>query len=161
MAPLEPAVRQEILELDPVDAKLRRLVDLLQRELAVRELGQKITTETQERLSKAQREFYLREQFRSIQTELGEKGDADATDETAELRRQIEAAHLPEEAPHRGRKGAASPGRRWRPPRRSTGSHGPISNGWQSLPWTTLTGGEIDVARTQRVLDEDHYDLER
>jgi len=98
VTPLEPDVRQEILELDPVEAKLRRLVDLLQRELAVRELGQKITTETQERLSKAQREFYLREQLRSIQTELGEKGEADATDETAELRRQIEAAHLPEEA---------------------------------------------------------------
>ena len=71
VVPLDVAVRQEILELDPVTAKLRRLIDLLQRELAVRELGRKITTDTEERLSKKQREFYLREQLRSIQRELG------------------------------------------------------------------------------------------
>ncbi len=160
VAPLEPDVRQEILELDPVEAKLRRLVDLLQRELAVRELGQKITTETQERLSKAQREFYLREQLRSIQTELGEKGEADATDETAELRRQIEAAHLPEEA----RTEAERELRRLAGMAATSPEYGLTRSylEWMaSLPWTTLTGGEIDVARTQRVLDEDHYDLEK
>ena len=158
VAPLEPAVRQEILELDPVEAKLRRLVDLLQRELAVRELGQKITTETQERLSKAQREFFLREQLRSIQTELGEKGDADATDETAELRRQIEEAHLPEEA----RTEAERELRRLAGMAATSPEYGLTRSylEWMaSVPWTTLTGGEIDVARTQRVLDEDHYDL--
>ena len=160
VAPLEPDVRQEILELDPVEAKLRRLVDLLQRELAVRELGQKITTETQERLSKAQREFYLREQLRSIQTELGEKGEADATDETAELRRQIEAAHLPEEA----RTEAERELRRLAGMATTSPEYGLTRSylEWMaSLPWTTLTGGEIDVAQTQRVLDEDHYDLEK
>jgi ATP-dependent Lon protease len=158
VAPLGPDVRQEILELDPVEAKLRRLVDLLQRELAVRELGQKITTETQERLSKAQREYYLREQLRSIRAELGEKGEADPTDETAELRRQIEAAQLPEEARteadrelHRlAEMTAGSP---------EYGLTRSYLEWMAGLPWTTLTGGEIDVARTQRVLDEDHYDL--
>jgi ATP-dependent Lon protease len=160
VAPLEPGVRQEILELDPVEAKLRRLVDLLQRELAVRELGQKITTETQERLSKAQREFYLREQLRSIQTELGEKGEAGAADETAELRRQIEAAHLPEEA----RSEAERELRRLAGMAATSPEYGLTRSylEWMaSLPWTTLTGGEIDVVRTQRVLDEDHYDLEK
>ena len=124
-------------------------MDLLQRELAVRELGQKITTETQERLSKAQREFYLREQ-RSIQTELGEKGETGEADETAELRREIEAARLPEEA-----RGEAE-----RELRRLAGmaahlpgvrAHAVLSEWMASLPWTTLTGGEIDVVRTQRV----------
>ena len=160
VAPLEPNVRQEILELDPVEAKLRRLVDLLQRELAVRELGQKITTETQERLSKAQREFYLREQLRSIQTELGEKGEADATDESAELRRQIEAAHLPEEA----RTEAERELRRLAGMAATSPEYGLTRSylEWMaSLPWTTLTGGDIDITRTQRVLDEDHYDLEK
>ncbi|HEX7513330.1 MAG TPA: endopeptidase La, partial [Candidatus Methylomirabilis sp.] len=160
VAPLEPGVRQEILELDPVEAKLRRLVDLLQRELAVRELGQKITTETQERLSKAQREFYLREQLRSIQTELGEKGEAGATDETAELRRQIEAANLPEEA----RTEAERELRRLAGMATTSPEYGLTRSylEWMgSLPWTTLTGGEIDVVRTQQVLDEDHYDLEK
>ncbi|MGH2371387.1 MAG: LON peptidase substrate-binding domain-containing protein, partial [Chloroflexota bacterium] len=72
VVPLETAARQEVLELDPLDAKLRRLIDLLQHELAIRELGRKIATETQERLSKAQREYFLREQLKFIQAELGE-----------------------------------------------------------------------------------------
>ena len=80
----------------PVDAKLRRLVELLQRELAVRELGRKITTETEERLTKTQREYYLREQLRSIQRELGRGGRRRR--QVAELRRRIEEAGLPEEA---------------------------------------------------------------
>jgi len=96
IAPLDAAARQEILALDPVSAKFRRLIDLLQRELAVRELGRKITSETEERLSKKQREFFLREQLRSIQRELGD--DQEGSDDTAELRRQIEAAGLPDEA---------------------------------------------------------------
>jgi ATP-dependent Lon protease len=157
VTPLEPAVRQEILELDPVDAKLRRLVDLLQRDLAVRELGQKITTETQERLSKTQREYYLREQLRSIQKELGEGEEAD---ESADLRQRIEAANLPDEARREAEREltrlasvpAASP------------EHGIIRTylEWMAdLPWNTMSGGAIDVARARRVLDEDHYDLEK
>ena len=73
VVPLDAAARQELLEMDAVPSKLRRLIDLLQRDLAVRELGRKITTDTEERLSKRQREFYLREQLRSIQQELGEE----------------------------------------------------------------------------------------
>jgi ATP-dependent Lon protease len=96
VVPLGIAARQELLELDPVTAKLHRLVDLLQRELAVRELGRKITSETEERLSKQQREFYLREQLRSIQRELGEAEGGDSR--VAELRGRLEAARLPEEA---------------------------------------------------------------
>src|SRR6266446_4278174 len=68
--PLDLEVRQELLEATPVTAKLRRLLDILQRDVAVRELGRKITSETEERLSKTQREYYLREQLRSIQREL-------------------------------------------------------------------------------------------
>ena len=93
--PARGAARQEILELEPVDAKLRRLVEILQHEESVRELGQNITTETQERMTKSQREYYLREQLRSIQQELG--GDEDDP-ELADLRRRIEEANLPEEA---------------------------------------------------------------
>ncbi|MFB3819427.1 MAG: endopeptidase La [Candidatus Methylomirabilales bacterium] len=157
VTPLEPAVRQEILEINPVDQKLRRLVDLLQRDLAVRELGRKITTETQERLSKTQREYYLREQLRSIQKELGEGEEAD---ETGELRKRIEAANLPEEARREAERElnrlasipAASP------------EHGIIRTylEWMAdLPWNARSGGAIDVGRTRRVLDEDHYDLEK
>ncbi len=154
--PLEIATRQEILEMDPVDAKLRRLVDLLQRDLAVRELGQKITTETQERLSKSQREFYLREQMRSIQRELGEaEGDG-----TAELRKRLEEAALPEEA----RREAERELNRLASIPEASPEHGIIRTylEWMvDLPWTRLTGGAIDIPKTREVLDQDHYDLEK
>src|SRR5204863_1446073 len=97
LTPIDAAARQDVLELDPLSAKLRRLIDLLQRELAVRELGRKIATDTEERLSKKQREFYLREQLRSIQKELGEDEGGEGG-QAAELRKRIEQAGLPPEA---------------------------------------------------------------
>jgi ATP-dependent Lon protease len=158
MVPIDLAARQELLEMDPITAKLRRLVDLLQRELAVRELGRKITTDTEERLSKTQRDFYLREQLRSIQRELGEdeKGDSQAT----ELRRRIEEAHLPDEARREverelSRLASISP---------ASPEHGMVVTylEWMaSLPWSKLGGGTIDIHRARQVLDEDHFDLEK
>ncbi len=156
LAPLDVAVRQEVLEIDPVDAKLRRLIEPLQREIAVRELGQKITTETRDRLSKTQRDYYLREQLRSIQQELGE---GDQT-ETADLRRRLEEARLPEEARREverelGRLASIPP---------TSPEHGMIRTylDWMaSLPWNVTTGVAIDLARARKVLDEDHYDLDK
>jgi ATP-dependent Lon protease len=158
LVPLDLSVRQELLEMDPVSAKLRRLVDLLQRELAVRELGRKITSDTEERLSKKQREYYLREQLRSIQRELGEDQEGDG--QVPELRRRIEEAGLPEEARREaerelGRLAGLSP---------SSPEHGMIATylEWMaSLPWSKLDGGTIDIGRAREVLDEDHFDLEK
>ncbi len=157
VAPLDGAARQEVLELDPVDAKLRRLIEPLQQEIAVRELGRKITSDTRERLSKSQRDFFLREQLRSIQQELGE---AEGGGETAELRHRIEQAGLPDEARREAEREldrlatvpAASP------------EHGLIRTYLEvlaALPWTRVSGGGIDIARARAVLDEDHYDLEK
>jgi ATP-dependent Lon protease len=156
-APLSGEARQQILELDPVGAKLRRLVELLQHEVAVRELGQKITTETQERLSKTQRDYFLREQLRSIQRELGE-GEEQA--ELTEIRRRLDAADLPEEARAEaerelGRLAIIPP---------ASPEYGIVRTylDWMvSLPWHRHTGGAIDIGRARQVLDEDHYDLEK
>jgi ATP-dependent Lon protease len=158
VVPFGQAVRQELLELDPVPAKLRRLVDLLQRELAVRELGRKITSETEERLTKAQREHYLREQVRSIQRELGD--DDGGAGEVAGLRQQLEGAGLPEEARREAERELArlaslSP---------ASPEHGMIRTylEWMvSLPWARLDGGTIDIHHARRILDEDHYDLDK
>ena len=158
MVPIDLAARQELLEMDPLTAKLRRLVDLLQRELAVRELGRKITTDTEERLSKTQRDFYLREQLRSIQRELGEDEGRDS--QVTELRRRIEEAHLPDEARREvdrelGRLVGLSP---------ASPEHGMVVTylEWMaSLPWSKLGGGAIDIHRARQVLDEDHFDLEK
>jgi ATP-dependent Lon protease len=156
--PLDMAARQELLEMDPVPAKLRRLVDLLQRDLAVRELGRKITTDTEERLSKKQREYYLREQLRSIQRELGE--DEAGGSQVADLRRRIEEARLPDEA----RREAERELTRLAGITPASPEHGMILTylEWMaSLPWSKLGGGTIDVHRARQVLDEDHFDLEK
>jgi len=156
--PLDLAVRQELLEANPVTAKLRRLIDVLQREVAVRELGRKITTETEERLSKTQREYYLREQLRSIQRELGEGESTDGG--AADLRRRIEAAALPEEA----RREAERELSRLASIPPASPEHGMIVTylEWMaSLPWNALGGGTIDIRRARAVLDEDHFDLEK
>jgi ATP-dependent Lon protease len=158
VVPLDAVARQELLEMDSVAAKLRRLVDLLQRELAVRELGRKITTDTEERLSKQQREFYLREQLRSIQRELGETEGGDS--QGAELRRRIEEAHLPDEARREAERELDRLG--GIPP--ASPEHGIIATYLEvmaSLPWSKLSGGTIDIHRARQVLDEDHYDLEK
>ena len=156
--PIDLVVRQELLEMDPVTAKLRRLVDLLQRELAVRELGRKITTDTEERLSKKQREFYLREQLRSIQRELGEDEGGDS--QVTELRRRIEEARLPDEA----RREAERELDRLKGISPASPEHGIVVTylEWMaSLPWSKVDGGTIDIHRARQVLDEDHFDLEK
>ena len=158
VVPLELAARQALLELDPVPAKLRRLVDLLQKELAVRELGRKITSETEERLTKKQRDYYLREQLRSIQRELGEEDEA--TSDVSALRRRVEEAALPEEARREAereldRLAGISP---------ASPEHGMIHTYLEwlvSLPWSKEDAGAIDIHRARQVLDEDHFDLEK
>ena len=158
LIPLDVPARQELLEMDVLPVKLRRVVDVLQRELAVRELGRKITSDTEERLSKKQREFYLREQLRSIQQELGDE-DAGGS-QVAELRRRIEEGGLPDEARREAdrelqRLAGLSP---------ASPEHGMILTylEWMaSLPWSKLAGGSIDVGRARAVLDEDHFDLEK
>jgi ATP-dependent Lon protease len=158
VVPLDQAARQALLELDPVSAKLRRLVDLLQKELAVRELGRKIASDTEERLTKKQRDFYLREQLRSIQRELGEEDEA-ASDVSA-LRRRVEEAALPEEARREAERELArlaglSP---------ASPEHGMIHTYLEwlvSLPWNKEDAGAIDILRARQVLDEDHFDLEK
>ncbi len=158
MMSMETSVRQEVLELDVVGDKLKRLISLVQQELAVRELQQKIASDAQEKISKSQREYILREQLKSIQQELGEE-DAEQA-ETRELRQQMEAANLPEEA----RKEAFRELSRLERLPAISPEYGMIRTylDWMvSLPWNTTTGGEIDLARASQILNEDHYDLER
>jgi ATP-dependent Lon protease len=155
--PLPGPTRQELLEQDVLDAKLQRLVELLQHELAVRELGQKITAETRERMTKAQREYFLREQLRAIRRELG---DEEENGELAQLRKRIEEAGLPEEA----RREAERELDRLANVPPASPEHGIVRTylDWMaSLPWNKLTGGGIDVPKARAILDEDHYDLEK
>ena len=154
---LDVDTRQELLELEPLEVKLRRLVEILQKELSIREISQRIQSETQERLTQAQREAYLREQLRTIQSQLGEGPEQS---EVNELRRRIEEAGLPEEA----RKEAERELNRLSTIPMASPEYAIIRTylEWLAdLPWNKLSGGTIDTQRAREILDEDHYDLEK
>jgi ATP-dependent Lon protease len=154
---LDLADAQEILELDSVTAKARKLVTLLTKEIEVLELGRKIQTEAQSEMEKVQREYYLREQMKAIQRELGEEDEQQI--EVEEFRRKIEEADMPEEAEREARRELD----RLSKLPTAAAEYGVIRTylDWlTSLPWTKSTRDNLDVAHAREVLDEDHYDLE-
>src|SRR5437879_8967186 len=125
-------------------------------ELEVLELGRKIQTQAEEQMGKAQREYFLREQLKAIQRELGELDTEHA--ELSELRERIEKAGLPLEAK---READREIGRLERIPSASPESS-VIRTYLElivSLPWNTSTGGDVNVAKARTILDADHYDL--
>ncbi|MDQ3103031.1 MAG: endopeptidase La [Actinomycetota bacterium] len=150
--------KQEMLEQVDVGARLRRLSEILARELEVISLGTQIQSQVQEGIDKGQREYYLREQLRAIQQELGEGDDQQA--EIDELRERIEAAGLSEQA----RKAADRElGRLERLPA-AAAEYGVIRTylDWMlDLPWSERTDDDLDMKHAREVLDADHYDLER
>ena len=156
--PLSTADRQAILEADSSLTKLRRLIELLQHEIAVGELEEKITSETREKISKSQRDYMLREQMKTIQKQLGEE-DGDGS-ELQELRKSLDEARFPEEvrseAEREYRRLAQMP-----PGSPESGMVRTYLDWLVGLPWGKTTGRPIDVARARQILDEDHYDLEK
>ncbi len=153
--PLSLEARQELLEIDSVVGRLHRLVEVMQQDLAVRELEQRIVDQTNVKISDTQREYVLRERLRAIQEELGETGD-----EAQDLRKKMEEARLPEEAK---REAERELGRLERIPDVSP-EHGMIRTYLEwllSVPWQKTTGGPIDLREAREILDEDHYDLDK
>lgn len=147
---------QALLEMDSTEAKLRRLMTLLSKELEVLELGRKIQTEAQTEMEKVQREYYLREQLKAIQRELGEE-DEQAV-EVEEFRRKIAEAGMPEEA----EKEAVRELDRLSKLPTAAAEYGVIRTylDWlTSLPWDKRTQDNLDIAHAREVLDEDHYGL--
>jgi ATP-dependent Lon protease len=150
--------KQRLLELTDVEARLREVSAILNRELEVFELGSKIQSQVQEEMEKGQREFFLRQQLKAIQDELGE-GDADQA-EVNELRSRLDELDLPEDA----RKAADRElGRLERLPS-AAAEYGVIRTylDWlASLPWNRTTEDNLDLGHAREVLDEDHFDLEK
>jgi ATP-dependent Lon protease len=155
---MEAEERQMLLELDSARAKLQKLSAFLSKELDLLELGKKIQGEVQEEVGRTQREFYLREQMKAIQRELGETNEQEV--EINELRAKIDEAGMPEEAEREARRELDRLSKL--PP--AAAEYGMIRTylDWMtSMPWNRSTEGEIDVAKARVVLDEDHYDLEQ
>ncbi len=149
--------KQELLEEVDVGKRLRRLSEILTRELEVVRLGTKIQSQVESEIDKGQREFFLRQQMKAIQEELGEQDDQQA--EIAELRERIEAAELPEEPRKQAEREL---GRLEKLPPQAA-EYGVIRTYLEwlvDLPWSKQTEDDLDIKHARKILDEDHYDLE-
>jgi ATP-dependent Lon protease len=148
--------KQEILELETVDKKLEKVSEFLRRELEILELGGKIRTQVESEMSKTQREYFLREQLKAIQQELGEGDETQV--EINELREKLATKNLPEEA----QKEADRELDRLSKLQPAAAEYHVIRTYIEwiiDLPWNEFTEDNLDLEQSQKTLDEDHYDL--
>jgi ATP-dependent Lon protease len=155
---LKTEEKQGLLEQVDVSARLRDVLRILNRELEVVELGTKIQSQVQSELDKGQREYFLRQQLKAIQEELGEGDEQQA--ELAELREQVEAKDLPEDV----RKAVDRELSRLEKLPSAAAEYGVIRTylDWIiSLPWNETSEDNLDLDHARAILDEDHYDLDK
>jgi ATP-dependent Lon protease len=150
--------KQRLLEERDVTKRLRLLSEILARELELVEIGSRIQNQVHSEMERGQREYFLRQQLRAIQEELGEVDEQQA--ETEELRRQLEEANPPEHVMTVAERELA---RFERLPPQSA-EHGVIRTYLEwlvTLPWSKSTEDNLDLKHARTVLDRDHYDIER
>src|SRR5437763_2583714 len=155
---LSTADKQDTLETSDVRVRLEKINQHLAKELEVQQLRYKIQSEVQDRVQQSQREYYLREQMKAIQKELGEQDEGQR--DTEELRQKIESAGMPDEVKKEalkelGRLARMSP---------MAADYGVTRNyvEWLAvLPWAKTSGGEVDIPKAKEILDTDHYDLQK
>src|SRR6188474_792328 len=150
--------KQFVLEQVSVRKRLEFLNTELAKELEVLELRSKIQNQVQEEVGKSQREYFLREQLRAIQRELGESDDTQR--EIEELRKKVEASGMPEEAQKEAEREMGRLSRMSPAAAEYTVSRTYLD--WLvSLPWSVLTTERMDIIKAKDVLNRDHYDLEK
>ncbi|MEA2316760.1 MAG: ATP-dependent Lon protease, partial [Solirubrobacteraceae bacterium] len=150
--------KQELLEETDVLRRLRRLAEILARELEVISIGSEIQSQVQSELDRGQREYVLRQQLEAIRKELGEFDESAA--EANELREQLDAINLPEEA----RRQVDRELKRLESLPAQAAEHGIIRTYLEwiaSLPWDKRTEDNLDLKHAREVLDADHYDIEQ
>ncbi len=155
---LKTEEKQQLLEELDVSRRLRRLSEILARELEVVAIGSKIQSQVQSELDRGQREYFLRQQMKAIQEELGEADEIQA--EVSELREQLAAIELPEEVRKQADRELARLGRL----QPAMAEHGVVRSYLEwiaSLPWDKSTEDNLDLRHAAKVLDEDHYDIEQ
>jgi ATP-dependent Lon protease len=149
---------QQVLELiDPV-ARLRRVHELMTKEIEVLEIQNDINAQARGEIDKSQREFYLRQQMKAIQQELGEGNEVQ--EEIEQYRVKIKKAKMPEEV---AEEATRQLGRleRMHPDAAETATLRNYLDWMVSLPWTKSTKDNLDLKKAQKILDEDHYGLEK
>jgi ATP-dependent Lon protease len=156
--PITVEEKQELLETTGIKVRLTKLLTILIREAQVLELGSKIQSQVHQELGKTQREYYLREQIKAIQKELGE-GDERAV-EIEELRSRIEESGMPGEAEKEANREIERLSRM--PPAAPEYTVARTYIDWLvSLPWQVGTEDNLDIPEVRRILDEDHYGLDK
>jgi len=150
--------KQQLLETSSIVARLEVLNSHLAKEIEVQQLRAKIQTEVQDQVQQSQRDYYLREQLKAIQKELGEQDDGQR--ETEELREKIEAAGMPEDVKKEALKELSRLSRM--SPMAADYSLTRNYIEWLAvLPWAKSSGSKIDIAKAKEILDEDHYELKK
>jgi len=155
---LTSQARQELLATADVKARLARLVATLTKEVEVLELGSKIQSQVESEVGKGQRDYYLREQLKAIQKELGQTDER--TQELDDLRQAIEAAGMTEEAKKEALRELDRLAKM--PPAAAEYTVARTYLEWLvALPWSKETVDALDLAEARRILDEDHWGLEK
>jgi ATP-dependent Lon protease len=156
---LSTLLRQELLETFSVRKRLETLIRELSKEVEVLELRSKIQEQVQEQVNQNQREYLLREQLKAIQKELGEFDDVQS--EIEELRAKVEAAGMPAE-PKKESDRELKRLSKMQPASAEYMVSRTYLDWMTTLPWSKSSGSaDIDIAKAQAILDEDHYDLEK
>jgi len=148
---------QALLELDSAEEKLKKLVTILTRESEVLELGQKIQNEAREEIDKVQREYFLREQLKAIQKELGENDEL--TQDVEEFKKKIEISKMPDEADKLAKRELD----RLSHLPTAAAEYGVIRTFLEwlvALPWDISTADNLDIPHARLILDADHFGLE-
>jgi len=155
---LNPDERKEVLSLSDVGERLRKVTQYINREIEILELGMKIQSQIKGEMDRAQREYFLREQLKAIQRELGEYDER--TMEINELKAKIEEAGLPPEVKKEAEREIDRLSRM--PPQAAEYTVSRTYLDWLiNLPWNKMTEDNFDIERARRILDEDHYNLEK
>jgi ATP-dependent Lon protease len=150
--------KQELLETPDVSARLERINKHLAKELEVQQLRNKIQTEVQDSVQSSQRDYYLREQLKAIQKELGDVDDTQK--DIADLKEKIETAGMPEEV----KKDALKELGRLSRMNPAAADYSLTRNyvEWLAvLPWSKTSAGEVDILKAKEILDADHYGLKK
>jgi ATP-dependent Lon protease len=150
--------KQQLLETASVPNRLDFLTKHLAKELEVQQLRTKIQSEVQDQVQQSQRDYYLREQMKAIQKELGEQDEGQR--EVEELRKKIEEAGMPEDVKKEAMKELSRLGRM--SPMAADYSLTRNYIEWLAvLPWSKSSGSKIDINKAREILDEDHYELKK
>jgi len=150
--------KQEMLETASIRVRLELLNSHLAKEIEVQQLRTKIQTEVQDQVQQSQRDYYLREQLKAIQKELGEQDEGQR--EVEELRQKIDAAGMPEDVKKEALKELSRLSRM--SPMAADYSLTRNYIEWLAvLPWAKSSGSKVDINKAREILDEDHYELKK